>query len=79
MTRSVLVGGSVRPAAIVDRLSVSPMIQVSDVVAPTGVSAPTARVDLRRLTGCGLLKELAGERPVTYFSPPVFRACYPAA
>jgi Fic family protein len=69
-------GGSVRLSAIIDRLFMSPLIQASEVVALTHVTPPTARSDIQRLIRCAVLKELGGQRPVTYVSPAIFDACY---
>ena len=66
----------VRLASIVDRLFMSPYITVTDVAELTGVTPPTARADIRRMVGCGILENLTGRRPVLYFAPAVFRACY---
>ncbi len=75
MIRSV--GGSVRLAAIVDQLFVSPFIDSPQARKLLSVSSPTVRSDLQKLEEAGILKKSPGNRrPIVYYSPEIFNVGY---
>ena len=69
-------GGSVRLAGLVDQLFVRPVVTVSGVKAQTGVTYPTAKADLKKLEGLGILAPLDGMQVATYFCPSIYGVTY---
>ncbi|QDV15029.1 Adenosine monophosphate-protein transferase SoFic [Rosistilla oblonga] len=70
------VGGNVRLYTIMEEIFRSPFIRVSDVPELLGISYPTAKSDMERLADAGILKELSGVSPKTYYAPEVFSVAY---
>lgn len=68
--------GSVRLAAIVDDLFVSPVAVVTRIASKHGVTYPTARADLKRLEKAGILHLLEGSQQIAYFCPQIFEITY---
>jgi Fic family protein len=68
--------GDVRMIKIVDSLFEHPFVRVGDLARRLDVSYPTAKADISRLLQAGILKELKGETPRTYFAPELFDAAY---
>jgi len=68
--------GSVRLAAIVDDLFVSPVTVVTRVASKHGVTYPTARADLKRLETAGILQLIEGGQQIAYFCPQIFEITY---
>ena len=63
-------------AQIVELVFDSPLIQVATLGRRLGVTYPTAKADIERLAQVGILKELPGVSPKTYFAPKVFMVAY---
>lgn len=73
--RDRLKGGSVRLSAIVDGLFESPVLTVTQVKNTFNVTYPTARADLLKLEGLGILQPL--EMPqITYYCAPIYGVIY---
>lgn len=68
--------GSVRLAAIVDDLFVTPVAVVTRVAQQQEVTYPTARADLNRLHKAGILKPLKDAQHIAYYCPQIFEATY---
>ena len=73
---SRLKGGSVRLSALVDRLFDNPLMTVVDVKRTFGVTYPTARSDMRKLEGLGILKPLVTSSQITYYCDPIYTVTY---
>jgi len=67
-----LKGGSVRLAAIVDRLFENPIVTVLGAKSALKVTYPTARADLKRLEELGILQPLDGLPTITYYCAPIY-------
>ncbi len=67
-----LKGGSVRLSKLVDRLFSSPVITVNRYKSEFHVTYPTARSDLRKLQGLGIVQELEGMNVITYYCNPIY-------
>lgn len=65
-----------RSLAIVELLLERPVIYRSTVVDRLGVSYGTAKTDLERLAGLGIIDEMPGTYPVGYVSNPLMIASY---
>jgi cell filamentation protein, protein adenylyltransferase len=65
-------GGSVRLSAIVDRLFDTPVVTVTNVKSAFQVTYPTARADLAKLEGLGVLRPLPDMPTITYYCDPIF-------
>ena len=63
-----LKGGSVRLAAIVDRLFENAVVSVTQVKDAFEVTYPTARADLRKLEGLGILQPLREMSQITHLA-----------
>ncbi|MBC8354679.1 MAG: Fic family protein [Planctomycetes bacterium] len=74
--RLVKVGGNVRLNQIVESIFHSPFVQVADLAKKLSVTYPTAKSDLERLASAGILQELPGAQPRTYYAPEVFNIAY---
>ncbi|MBS1816948.1 MAG: Fic family protein [Acidobacteria bacterium] len=70
--RERLRGGSVRLSAIVDGLFDAPVVTVTNVKSAFRVTYPTARADLDKLEGLGILKPLPNTPVITYYCDPIF-------
>jgi len=68
-------GGSVRLSRLVDALFESPVISVTTYRKKFGVSYPTARSDLKKLHGLGILEPLEMEI-ITYYCPSIYGITY---
>jgi Fic family protein len=73
---SRLEAGSVRLSKQVDRLFFSPLITVNQYKSAFGVTYPTARSDLKKLEGKGIVQFLTPDPEITYFSPEIFRVTF---
>lgn len=67
-----LKGGSVRLSKLVDQLFSSPVIGVNQYKKLFAVSYPTARLDLKKLEGAGIVQELRDLDQITYYCPPIY-------
>lgn len=76
MTRLSDAGGSVRLNQIVEDIFYSPFVQVAALPKRLDVTYPTAKADIERLVNAGILKELEGIRPRTFYAPEVFDVAY---
>lgn len=68
--------GSVRLAAIVDDLFVTPVAIASPVAERHRVTYPTARADLRRLQRFGIVNPLEGSQQIAYYCPAIIQVTY---
>jgi Fic family protein len=71
-----LKGGSVRLSNLVDGLFSRPVITVSQYKTHFGVSYPTARSDLKKLEGMGIIQPLNGPDLITYYCDSIYRITY---
>jgi Fic family protein len=71
-----LKGGSVRLSSIVDGLFDTPVVRVLDVKGRFHVTYPTARADLKRLEGLGIIQPLEGLPTITYYCSPIYKITY---
>jgi Fic family protein len=69
-------GGSIRLSGLVERLFESPYISITEAAAVFGVHYQTAQKDLDRLAEVGVLREIQGLRPKTYFAPELYDIAY---
>jgi Fic family protein len=70
-------GGSVRLPKLVDLLFSSPVITVNQCKAAFDVTYPTARSDLKKLEGLGIVQQLSGDLPqITYYSSQIYQITY---
>jgi len=68
--------GSHRLSAIVDELLISPVVRISGLEGKYGITYPTAKADVDKLAGIGILHELEGVYPTTFFAPEVLNITY---
>jgi len=68
--------GSVRLAAIVDDLFVTPIAVAARVAQRHGVSYPTARADLDRLYKAAIVRPLEGASHIAFYCPKIFEVTY---
>ncbi len=68
--------GNVRLYSIVEQIFSSPFVRVAELSKRLGISYPTAKADLKKLTEAGILRELPNVSYKTYYSPDVFRVSY---
>ena len=76
MKRLAEVGGSIRLSQIVEGIFHSPFARIADLQRKLEVTYPTAKADVERLVQAGILSELEGLSPKTYYAPEVFRVAY---
>jgi Fic family protein len=76
MQRVTGVGGSVRLNQIVESIFYSPFVRVADLPSRLDVTYPTAKADVERLIGAGILQDLPNVTPRTLFAPEVFNIAY---
>ena len=69
-------GGSVRLTEIIDGIFNSPFVRVAELARQLNVTYPTAKSDLDRLVEVGILAELDGVTPKTFYAPKVFFISY---
>jgi Fic family protein len=67
---------SKRMHALVERLFVNPITRVGDVMKAFGIQYPTARREIDRLVGAGILEPLPNIYPMAFFAPEIMRAAY---
>lgn len=70
-TRAKEQGGSVRLSTLIDSLFETPVVTVTGARDRLGVAYPTAREDLRKLAGLGVIERLESRRRITYYSPEI--------
>ena len=71
-----LKGGSVRLAALIDRLFDNPAISVKTVQKLFSVSYPTAHADLKKLEAVGIVKPAPKAPIITYYCEQIFEVTY---
>jgi len=69
-------GGSARLSKLVDGLFSSPVLTVTQYKSYFKVSYPTARDDLRKLEGMGIVHPLEGLAQITYYCIPIYTITY---
>lgn len=69
-------GGNVRLHTIVEQVFAYPFVRVTDVAKRLEVTYPTAKADLEKLVGVGILQLLDKTAPITYYAPEVFSVAY---
>jgi Fic family protein len=69
-------GGNVRLHTIVEQVFAYPFVRVTDVAKRLDVTYPTAKADLEKLVGVGILQLLDKATPITYYAPEVFSVAY---
>lgn len=69
-------GGSVRLSKLVDGLFSRPVITVNQYKSRFGVAYPTARSDLKKLEGMGIVQPLEGMDLITYYCSPIYMITY---
>ncbi len=70
------VGGTIRLQQIVDGVFDVPFVRIADLPARLGVAYPTAKSDVQRLVAAGILEELSGVYPATFFAPELYAVAY---
>ena len=63
--------GSWRLQSIVDHLFLVPAVRIPSLVEQHEVSYPTAKADVEKLVSVGILQEIAGASPRTFFAPEI--------
>jgi len=76
MKRLDEVGGSVRLNTIIEDVFHSPFVRIASLPDRLDVTYPTAKADVERLVEAGILKELDGVSPKTFYAPEVFNIAY---
>ncbi|MCC6124736.1 MAG: Fic family protein [Pirellulales bacterium] len=71
-------GGSIRLNSILERIFHSPFVRIADLPEKLGVTYPTAKSDVERLVEAGVLQELEGVFPKTYYAPEIYNVAYEA-
>jgi Fic family protein len=72
------VGGATRLHQILDGVFHTPFVRIADLTQKLKVSYPTAKADVDRLVQAGVLQELPGLYPKTFFAPEVYNVAYDA-
>jgi len=67
---------SLRTHRIIENLFSQPVISVRNIRELCDVSYGTARADIQKLVDCGILKEIDGSHPASYYAPELMRAAY---
>lgn len=70
------VGGATRLHQILEDVFHTPFVRIADLTQKLDVSYPTAKADVDRLVQAGVLRELPGLYPKTFFAPEVFDIAY---
>lgn len=70
------VGGAVRLIRIVEDMFDSPFVRIATLAKKLDVTYPTAKADIDRLVQAGVLHELPGVSPKTFYAPQVFNVAY---
>jgi Fic family protein len=73
---SRLRGGSVRLSGLVDQLFQSPVVSVTRYTHMFGVTYPTARSDLKKLEGLGIVQPLETTSWICYYCRPIYEITY---
>ena len=73
---SRLKGGSVRLSQIVEGLFDNPVVTVVEMKERFSITYPTARSDLTKLEGLGVLQPLQGTSQITYYCEPILDVTY---
>jgi Fic family protein len=76
LNRVKAAGGHVRLYEVVESLFRSPVVRVADLPARLGVTYPTAKADVERLIGVGILAELHDTAARTVYAHEIFRIAY---
>ncbi len=71
-----VIRGSVRLSSIVDDWFKVPVVMVSRVARQHHVTYPTARADLKRLEGAGLIERIQNYEQIAYYCSPIFDITY---
>lgn len=74
--REQLINVSPRTHPILDGLLHDPIVTAPSLAAKHNVTFPTAKSDIDRLVGCGVLKPIPGTRPKAYFAEKIMQAAY---
>jgi DeoR/GlpR family transcriptional regulator of sugar metabolism len=61
---------------IIEQLFQLPFVKIASLKDELGVSYPTAKADVDRLSSVGILEEIEGESPKTFVSPEIFRIAF---
>ena len=61
---------------LIERLFSNPIIRVTDAKRHLGVTYPTARADIEKLVGLGILFELPNVYPKAFYAKEIFNAAY---
>lgn len=72
----VLKGGSVRLSSIVDKLFDSPVVTVVGMARALDVTFPTARADLKKFEGLGILQPVPGLQQLTFYCQQIYNVTY---
>jgi len=67
---------SPRTHQIIESLFVQPLVTVPHLASQFRVSPPTARSDIHRLVGLGILYEIGKSVPKSFYSPAIFQIAY---
>jgi Fic family protein len=65
-----------RMRGVIEMLFSNPIVRIVDVQRRLSVTYPTAKTDVERLVGVGVLEELRGTYPKAFFAPRIFHAAY---
>lgn len=65
-----------RAHPIIEELFMTPLVTVPEVASRHGITYPTAKSDIGELLKLGILKELTGTHPKTFFCPAIFNIAY---
>ncbi len=71
-----IMGGSKRDHAIVARLFENPILTIPHIQYQHDITYPTAKSDVYRLVGLGILAELGSSRPKTFYAPEILAIAY---
>lgn len=74
--RLVEAGGNVRLTQIVEQVFHHPLVRIADLPEKLNVTYPTAKSDVERLSDAGILEELPGASPKTFYAPEIFNVAY---
>jgi Fic family protein len=70
------IGGNIRLSQIIEGVFTSPFVRVAQLAKRLDVTYPTAKSDIDRLVQAGVLHELSGINPKTFYAPDVFQVSY---
>lgn len=69
-------GGKLKLHTIVEYLFHSPFVRVTDIRDNLKINYKTAKSDLQRLCGIGILTEMEGESQMTFYCPEIYAVAY---